>query len=178
MGSLRRTGAWLGLAEDDDDLDADVEDDYADGRYSADSHYSDDPGRPAGQRYRRRPALDRRTARDPRDARTPRSAPERDSAGDAEADSFQIATIHARGFRDARTIGEYYRQDIPVVIDLSGLEDPDARRIVDFAAGLIFGRRGGIHRLARGVFLLSPLGTGILSGDRAPSTSGDFFDQS
>lgn len=181
MGSLRRTGAWLGLAEDDDpDADIDdgyVDDHYVDGRYT-DGRYGDDPDRSAGGWQRRRPAPDHRRTRGARDTRPARLGPGRESAADAGADGFQIATIHARGFRDARTIGEYYRQDIPVVIDLSGLEDPDQRRIVDFAAGLIFGRRGGIHRLARGVFLLSPVGTGILSGDRAPSTGGDFFDQS
>jgi cell division inhibitor SepF len=61
---------------------------------------------------------------------------------------------------------------------VSGLDDPDARRIVDFAAGLIFGRRGDIHRLARGVFLLSPLGTRLLTGEGVPHTGGDIFDQS
>jgi cell division inhibitor SepF len=100
------------------------------------------------------------------------------SAEESDTEVSQIATVHARGFRDARIIGEYYRQDIPVVIDVSGLDDPDARRIVDFAAGLIFGRRGDIHRLARGVFLLSPLGTRLLTGEGPLQTGADVFDQS
>jgi cell division inhibitor SepF len=157
VGSLRRTGAWLGLAEDSvDDFDPDF-DDYPPA----------DPPPRAGQ-ARRRSAV--RTRAD-------RGAPA-DSAEDTDAPVHQIATIHARGFRDARIIGEYYRQDIPVVIDVSGLDDPDARRIVDFAAGLIFGRRGDIHRLARGVFLLSPIGTSILAADGTHPPTGDFFDQS
>jgi cell division inhibitor SepF len=160
VGSLRKSGVWLGLAEDrDEELDSDV-DDYP----------ADDPAGHVGQRSRRRPAADVRTAR-----RSPAAA---GGAPAADAEGFQIATIHARGFRDARTIGEYYRQDIPVVIDLSGLDEPDARRIVDFAAGLIFGRRGSIHRLARGVFLLSPPGVGIVTGERSQLGNGDFFDQS
>jgi cell division inhibitor SepF len=165
VGSLRRTSAWLGLAEDSvDDFDPEY-DDYPD---------ADPPGR-AGQ-SRRRPSTGMRAA----GGRAGRGAPAPldDDAEDAEAQGYQIATIHARGFRDARIIGEYYRQDIPVVIDLSGLEDPDARRIVDFAAGLIFGRRGDIHRLARGVFLLSPIGTSILAADGTHPPTGDFFDQS
>lgn len=159
MGSLRKSGVWLGLAEDrDEELGSDV-DDYPE----------DDLAEHVGQRSRRRPAADVRTAR---------RSPAAGSAPAADAEGFQIATIHAQGFRDARTIGEYYRQDIPVVIDLSGLDEPDARRIVDFAAGLIFGRRGSIHRLARGVFLLSPPGVGIVSGERSQLGNGDFFDQS
>jgi cell division inhibitor SepF len=48
---------------------------------------------------------------------------------------------------------------------------------VDFSAGLIFGRRGDLHRLTRGVFLLSPPGVAILAGGRSQPTGGDFFDQ-
>ncbi|GAA1820986.1 cell division protein SepF [Planosporangium flavigriseum] len=163
MGSLRKTGVWLGLAEDsEEDLD---EDDY-----TADE---------LPVRSRRHPAVRAAAAR----AAAERAAAERrlpvpvDSAPEPETEPMQIATIHARGFRDARIIGEYFRQDVPVIIDLSGLDDPDARRIVDFAAGLIFGRRGNIHRLTRGVFLLSPLGTAILTGEGQKSSGGDFFDQ-
>jgi cell division inhibitor SepF len=165
VGSLRKTGVWLGLAEDsDEEFDPDV-DDYPAG----------DLARRGSQWSRRRPA-DARSAADMRPAR--RSQPPVVGDEGADDEGFQIATIHARGFRDARTIGEYYRQDIPVIMDLSGLEDPDARRIVDFAAGLIFGRRGNIHRLARGVFLLSPPGVGILTGEGPHPTDGQFFDQS
>jgi cell division inhibitor SepF len=158
VGSLRKTGVWLGLAEDSyEDLGSD--DDYP---------AADLAGR-GSQWSRGHPAADVRTAR--RSSATV-------GAPAADAEDFQIATIHARGFRDARTIGEYYRQDIPVIIDLSGLDEPDARRIVDFAAGLIFGRRGNIHRLARGVFLLSPPGVGIVTGEKPQLADGDFFDQS
>jgi cell division inhibitor SepF len=167
VGSLRKTGLWLGLAEDsDDEFDEDA-DDYPVERGSSWS--------------RRHPAADALTSRRSHPAGKSRAADSSRavvSSREEEDEGYQIATIHASGFRDARTIGEYYRQDIPVVIDVSALEDPDARRIVDFAAGLIFGRRGNIHRLARGVFLLSPLGTSILTGDRSQHTDGDFFDQS
>ncbi|MFD0856332.1 cell division protein SepF [Actinomadura adrarensis] len=94
----------------------------------------------------------------------------------AMGEGFQIATVRARTFRDAATIGEYYRQDIPVIINLEEMEDPDARRIVDFASGLILGRHGEIERLSRRIFLLLPADTTILTA-QASLTDQGFFNQ-
>jgi cell division inhibitor SepF len=94
----------------------------------------------------------------------------------AMGEGFQIATVRARTFRDAATVGEYYRQDIPVIINLEEMEDPDARRIVDFASGLILGRHGEIERLSRRIFLLLPADTTILTA-QASLTDEGFFNQ-
>jgi Cell division protein SepF len=64
--------------------------------------------------------------------------------------------IQPRRYVEARTIGEQFRSGNPVLMDLSGLSDTDARRLVDFAAGLIFGLRGSIDKIANRVFLLTP----------------------
>lgn len=74
----------------------------------------------------------------------------------ARGNGFQIAMVRPRSFRDALTIGEYFRQDIPVIINLEDMMDADAKRIIDFACGLIHGRRGDIERLSRRFFLLLP----------------------
>jgi cell division inhibitor SepF len=89
---------------------------------------------------------------------------------------FQIATVRPQTFRDAHTIGEYFRQDIPVIINLVDLDASDAKRFVDFASGLIFGRRGDIERLSSRIFLILPIHSRIL---REPGTSADegFFNQ-
>lgn len=94
----------------------------------------------------------------------------------AMGEGFQIATVRARTFQDAATIGEYYRQDIPVIINLEEMADPDARRIVDFASGLILGRHGEIERLSRRIFLLLPAGTTILTAQGSLTDEG-FFNQ-
>ncbi|MEA5053699.1 MAG: cell division protein SepF, partial [Propionicimonas sp.] len=58
------------------------------------------------------------------------------------ADLSRIITVHPRTFNEARTIGENFRDGIPVIMNLTEMEDVDARRLVDFAAGLIFGVQG------------------------------------
>jgi cell division inhibitor SepF len=89
---------------------------------------------------------------------------------------FQIASLRPQNFRDARTIGEYFREDIPVIFNLEGMDGPAAKRVVDFACGLTFGRRGSIERLSSRVFLLLPEHASILTEASGPADEG-FFNQ-
>jgi cell division inhibitor SepF len=75
---------------------------------------------------------------------------------------IQIAIVRPRNFRDAATVGEYYRQEIPVIIDLEEMDNADARRIVDFVSGLVLGLRGDIERLSRRSYLIVPYDATIL----------------
>ena len=68
----------------------------------------------------------------------------------------RITTIHPRTYNEAKTIGEHFRDGVPVIMNLSDMNDADAKRLVDFAAGLVFGLRGSIERVTSKVFLLSP----------------------
>lgn len=88
----------------------------------------------------------------------------------------QIAVVRPRTFRDAAAIGEYFRQDIPVLINLGDLDNSDAKRIVDFASGLIFGRRGDIERLSRRIFMILPTGSTVLT-EQAKVADEGFFNQ-
>lgn len=95
-------------------------------------------------------------------------------------DLRRISTIHPRSYNDARVIGEAFRGGTPVIINLSDMDDADAKRLVDFSAGLIFGLHGGIERVTSKVFLLSPEHVEVLSEDDvAPATGpGRFYNQS
>ncbi|MFF3669978.1 cell division protein SepF [Microtetraspora malaysiensis] len=69
-----------------------------------------------------------------------------------------IKTLRPRDYNEALYVGHYFRSGTPVVMDLTGLPDGEAKQFVDFAAGLVFGRRGRMDRLERKVFLLLPAG--------------------
>ncbi|GIG27897.1 cell division protein SepF [Cellulomonas marina] len=93
----------------------------------------------------------------------------------------RITTIHPRSYNDARTIGEAFRGGTPVIMNLTDMDDADAKRLVDFSAGLIFGLHGAIERVTSKVFLLSPAtveiaGEVAAAADPAPRTG--FFNQS
>jgi cell division inhibitor SepF len=89
---------------------------------------------------------------------------------------IQIAIVRPRNFRDAATVGEYYRQDIPVIINLEDMDNADATRIIDFVSGLILGLCGDIERLSRRTFLIMPAGTTILTAHDGLTEEG-FFNQ-
>ena len=95
-----------------------------------------------------------------------------------EDQRYQITTLHPTTYREARTIGEHFRDGVPVIINLTEMDEADARRLVDFAAGLAFGLRGTIERVTNRVFLLSPANVQVTAEDKAKIAEGGFFNQS
>lgn len=91
-------------------------------------------------------------------------------------DLSRIVTVHPGSYNDALPIGESFRQGIPVIINLTEMSDMEARRVVDFAAGLTFGLHGVIERVTNRVFLLSPR-TVEVTGDVTGSRRGALFNQ-
>ena len=161
MGTWRNAMVALGLANEVDD-----------------EYYED-------ERYRQEePAPSRRTAR------APEPAPEREAqvtpirqhsnvvamAPAVEESMQRITTIHPRSYNDAKAIGESFRDGVPVIMNLSDMQDGDAKRMVDFSAGLVFGLRGTIERVTSKVFLLSPEFVQV-DGD-ASADEGSFYNQS
>ncbi|APU39643.1 MULTISPECIES: cell division protein SepF [Streptomyces] len=149
MGSVRKASAWLGLVEDSDD-ERYYDDDYAEAAHGSVAGPGD------------------QWVTDPRVKVASESAVEH---------GRRIATVTPDGFRDARGIGELFRDGVPVIVNLSSMDPTDAKRVVDFAAGLTFGLRGSIERVATRVFLLTPADTQIVSGEPG-GRSRDFFNQS
>lgn len=141
MSALRKTMVYLGLAEDDDQ--------YYDGFEGTEEQ------RPAAQSR----AVERTTDTTEREAHvTPiRQRQNVVSVAPAAPESMQrITTIHPRSYNDAKSIGESFRDGVPVILNLSDMDEADAKRMVDFSAGLVFGLRGSIERVTNKVFLLSP----------------------
>jgi cell division inhibitor SepF len=91
---------------------------------------------------------------------------------------YRITTLHPRTYNEARTIGERFRDGMPVIMNRSEMDDADAKRLVDFAAGLSFGLRGSIERVTAKVFLLSPQNVDVTAEDKARIREGGFFNQS
>ncbi len=94
------------------------------------------------------------------------------------SDVYRITTLHPHTYNDARRIGEEFRCGTPVIMNLSDMDEADARRIVDFSAGLAFGLHGSIEKVTKGVFLLSPANVDIGAAARAQLREDPFFNQS
>jgi cell division inhibitor SepF len=92
--------------------------------------------------------------------------------------SYQITTLQPRSYNEARQIGEAFRDNIPVIMNLTDMSDDDAKRLVDFAAGLIFGLRGSIEKVTNKVFLLSPSTVAVSAEDKRRIVASGFYNQS
>jgi cell division inhibitor SepF len=167
-GAMRKMGVYLGLVEEDDRRDA--------GEYEEYDEYAEAEVVPV-----RRVAAGRGW-----EEAEPRGVvPAHDGYREAayrelaeEAVSYRITTLHPRTYNEARTIGEHFRESVPVIMNLTEMDDADAKRLVDFAAGLSFGLRGSIERVTNKVFLLSPQNVHVTAEDKARIAEGGFFNQS
>jgi cell division inhibitor SepF len=97
---------------------------------------------------------------------TPLRRPVAKSTGAGQSDMNEILTVHPRAYKDAQVIAENFREGIPVIINLSQMSEPDAKRLIDFASGLSQGLYGKIERVTNKVFLLSPAHVAV-SGEAA-----------
>jgi cell division inhibitor SepF len=167
-GAIHKMAVYLGLVEDEvayeDGFDS-LEEEYA--------AYEDEEG--VEPQAARSPVSSARAAYDADADPTEngRPAPVRQTA-----DLTRITTLHPRTYNEARTIGEHFREGTPVIMNLSEMVDSDAKRLVDFAAGLIFGLRGSIDRVTNRVFLLSPASVEVTAEDKARIAERGFFNQS
>ncbi len=175
-GAMRRIGEYLGLVEDTGRYDEEYGE-YPEDRYDAAPTRIQEP--------RRAPAP--RPAREPRPVGAVADIQEhRDSAGrrrpvvvpEPMGDLSSIVTLQPSTYNDARAVGESYRDGIPVIMNLTEMNDTDAKRLVDFAAGLVFGTHGALDRVTSKVFLLSPPTIQVTAEDKARLAGGGFFNQS
>jgi cell division inhibitor SepF len=157
-GAIHKMAVYLGLVEDDQH--------YEDGYEPYEDEYAEYDDQAGDTSSAARVGLS-----DGGDAARPGGATQ-------AADLTRITTLHPRTYNEARTIGEHFREGIPVIMNLTEMVDSDAKRLVDFAAGLIFGLRGSIERVTNKVFLLSPANIEVTAEDKARIAERGFFNQS
>ena len=164
-GAMRKIGEYLGLLEDT-------------GAYD---EYDAEPA-PEEQGPARRDRAERADTGVARPAPVAdlaeRRGAQRPGPTGVVADVSKISTLHPRTYNEARLVGEQYREGTPVIMNLTEMDDADAKRLVDFAAGLIFATRGSIERVTAKVFLLSPPNVTVAAEDKERLAEGGFFNQS
>ena len=189
-GAMRKMAVYLGLVEDDPDRQESYfeEDEWEYDEEPAPTRRSRSSERERSARQPDRPEPRTVTVVDPREPRrlyrdepsnvSPMPSPGSRPAPAPVADLNRLTTIHPHTYNDARRIGEEFREGVPVIMNLTEMDDTDAKRIVDFAAGLVFGLHGTIERVTNKVFLLSPANVEVGAEARAQLAQTGFFNQS
>jgi cell division inhibitor SepF len=177
-GAMHRMGVYLGLVEDDDLADGgEGWDPRENGREQAERIPERAPARRESYAYSRE--THHNGSRGAVAVQRDYDEPEHYASGqvDYPPAGYSITALHPRTYNEARTIGEAFRANTPVIMNLSEMDDADAKRLVDFAAGLTFGLHGRIERVTAKVFLLSPHNVTVTAQDKARIENG-FFNQS
>ena len=191
-GAMRKMAVYLGLVEDDPDRresyfeedEWEYDDEPAPARRGRSSERTPErePRQPDRPEPRTVTVVDprapRRLYRDETSNVSPMPSPGARPAPTPAVDLNRITTIHPHTYNDARRIGEEFREGVPVIMNLTEMDDGDAKRIVDFAAGLVFGLHGTIERVTNKVFLLSPANVEVGAEARAQLAQTGFFNQS
>ncbi|WP_405619051.1 cell division protein SepF [Streptomyces sp. NBC_01511] len=203
-GAMRKMAVYLGLVEDDgydgrgfdpdDDFEPEPEPEREHRRHQPVHQVErDEPVRvvqppPQRERERQPVSVAAESGRPARIAPVASITPERPNLEKnapvimpkvvSEREPYRITTLHPRTYNEARTIGEHFREGTPVIMNLTEMDDTDAKRLVDFAAGLVFGLHGSIERVTQKVFLLSPANVDVTAEDKARIAEGGFFNQS
>ena len=172
MASMwQRTLTFLGLVEEpyDDDYDLPPEDlapprrERAAGRAAA-------PG--ALQRAHDRAGADERGATG---GVRPRIGADRGNV--RPVPSSKVHVTNPTTFNDVEEVGVNFRNGVPTIMNLAGASESVAKRLLDFASGLIFGLDGRIERVGDRVFLLTPVGVDVSTEERRRLSERGFFNQ-
>lgn len=154
-GFLKQTMSYLGMSDvaEDDDAEFDEEEDETASSFDSDRSVT------------------------PMPAATSQPAAARKPAAPFQGRVSRITTIHPHSYEDAQLVGRALRDGVPVVLNLTGVSEAVAYRIVDFSSGVVFGVSGSIERVTPRVFLLSPARVDIVAEDAAQNAAHDLFAQ-
>jgi cell division inhibitor SepF len=173
--SWHRALVYFGLAEERDPYDE--EDDAYEPEAELEDRYRERPNvRRLGSR-RRRDDFDDIFADDDVPARPTAQLRSVRPGGNGRSD-VRVHLVIPKSFNDAQQIADKFKDSIPVVLNLQGIDSDLSKRLIDFASGLTYALDGGMQRIADKVFMLTPRNVEISAEERAELIEKGFFNQS
>lgn len=103
-------------------------------------------------------------------ATTPHAAPT-NAVRRVATSTAQPFVLMPRMFDDAQQIGDRFKRDQPIILNLQGLDRDTARRLLDFASGLCYACDGEMRKVANAVYMLVPANV-VVSGDEHHAVAG------
>ena len=67
-----------------------------------------------------------------------------------------VVLARPRNMEDATVVADRIKDRVPVIMNLEGVEEAMARRIVDFIGGVVFALDGSLRKSGRAVFVCAP----------------------
>ena len=139
--------------------------------------YRERPERPPAAVQPAPPRRDRRHLRRRRPAGAHRTC-DRSQGGRGRNGDVRVHLVIPKSFNDAQQVADRFKDDVPVILNLQGVETDLSKRLIDFASGLTYALDGGMQRIADKVFMLTPRNVEISAEERARLIEKGFFNQS
>jgi cell division inhibitor SepF len=186
--SWHRTLVYFGLAEEADEYDDYGPEPVTEHAEAAlEDRYRERPNVRRLQARRRRDEFDDIFAEEDDEPRRSRPAMLRSVTGGRSGSSssaaagtvgeFGVHLVIPKSFNDAQQVADKFRDGIPVILNLQGIETPLVMRLIDFASGLTYALDGGMQRIADKVFMLTPRNVELSAEERARLIEKGFFNQ-
>ena len=91
---------------------------------------------------------------------------------------MRVHFVVPESFNDAQDVGNKFKDSIPVILNLQGVDPALSMRIIDFASGLTYALDGGMQKIADKTFLLTPRNVEVSAEEKARLLERGFFNQS
>jgi cell division inhibitor SepF len=90
-------------------------------------------------------------------------------------DISEIITLDPQSYADCREVAEKFRMNVPVIVNIAAMSEPDSKRMLDFMLGLKEGLEGQLRRVTPKVFLLSPANVAVNDSEESDDESEDLM---
>lgn len=74
-----------------------------------------------------------------------------------------IIFFYPKSYSEIQKLIDYLKQGESVMLNLDGISDDEAQRMLDFSSGAVYALSGSIQRVSGNIFLLTPEGLGIIA---------------
>jgi cell division inhibitor SepF len=74
--------------------------------------------------------------------------------------------VEPTSFNDAQEVGDRFKANQPVLMDLAGVDRELSRRLIDFSSGLCYALGGQMERLVAQSYLITPAGMEVSADER------------
>ncbi|HHT78341.1 MAG TPA: cell division protein SepF [Actinobacteria bacterium] len=89
----------------------------------------------------------------------------------------KVFVIEPNGYEDSQVIGDKFKSDIPVIVNLQNENPEISKRIIDFCSGLTYALNGSIEKVAEKVFLITPYNVEVTSEEKEMLKEKGFYEE-
>ena len=98
-------------------------------------------------------------------------------ATNGRSNDVRVHLVVPKSFNDAQQVADKFKDSIPVILNLQGVDSELSKRLIDFASGLTYALDGGMQRVGEKIFLLTPRNVEVSAEERARLIEKGFFNQ-